>query len=73
MDRIGEMARRNQPGIIIVDRTVPGKWENYVTPEQAIPEHNLSIPWESCITMGNSFHMCQTIIINLLKNCGNLN
>ncbi|UTF93661.1 alpha-L-fucosidase [Elizabethkingia anophelis] len=55
MDRIGEMARRNQPGIIIVDRTVPGKWENYVTPEQAIPEQNLSIPWESCITMGNSF------------------
>nr|WP_199161878.1 alpha-L-fucosidase [Elizabethkingia sp. ASV34] len=55
MDKIGEMARRNQPGIIIVDRTVPGMWENYVTPEQAIPEHNLSIPWESCITMGNSF------------------
>ncbi|WP_407534005.1 alpha-L-fucosidase [Elizabethkingia miricola] len=55
MDKIGEMARRNQPGIIIVDRTVPGRWENYVTPEQAIPEHNLSIPWESCITMGNSF------------------
>ena len=55
MDKIGEMARGNQPGIIIVDRTVPGMWENYVTPEQAIPEHNLSIPWESCITMGNSF------------------
>ncbi|MDQ1096777.1 MULTISPECIES: alpha-L-fucosidase [Chryseobacterium] len=55
MDKIGTMARRNQPGIIIVDRTVPGKWENYVTPEQAVPEHALSIPWESCITMGDSF------------------
>jgi len=55
MDRIGKMARQNQPGIIIVDRTVPGEWENYVTPEQAIPEHPLDIPWESCITMGNSF------------------
>lgn len=55
MDRIGNMARKNQPGIIVVDRTVPGKWENYVTPEQAIPEHTLDIPWESCITMGNSF------------------
>lgn len=55
MDRIGGMARKNQPGIIVVDRTVPGKWENYVTPEQAIPEHPLDIPWESCITMGNSF------------------
>ncbi|WP_053326647.1 alpha-L-fucosidase [Chryseobacterium gallinarum] len=55
MDKIGNMARKNQPGIIIVDRTVPGKWENYVTPEQAVPEHALSIPWESCITMGDSF------------------
>ncbi|MGI9580276.1 alpha-L-fucosidase [Chryseobacterium sp. RRHN12] len=55
MDKIGAMARKNQPGIIIVDRTVPGKWENYVTPEQAVPEHVLSIPWESCITMGDSF------------------
>ncbi|MFD1768587.1 alpha-L-fucosidase [Sphingobacterium suaedae] len=55
MDRIGGMARKNQPGIIVVDRTVPGNWENYVTPEQAIPEHPLDIPWESCITMGNSF------------------
>jgi len=55
MDRIGGMARKNQPGIIVVDRTVPGKWENYVTPEQAIPDHPLDIPWESCITMGNSF------------------
>nr|WP_315032561.1 alpha-L-fucosidase [uncultured Chryseobacterium sp.] len=55
MDKIGNRARQNQPGIIIVDRTVPGKWENYVTPEQAIPEHPLFIPWESCMTMGDSF------------------
>jgi len=55
MDRIGSMARNNQPGIIIVDRTVPGEWENYVTPEQSIPDHTLTIPWESCITMGDSF------------------
>ncbi|SUJ07762.1 Alpha-L-fucosidase [Sphingobacterium spiritivorum] len=55
MDRIGTMARKNQPGIIVVDRTVPGAWENYVTPEQAIPDHKMDIPWESCITMGNSF------------------
>lgn len=55
MDRIGTMARKNQPGIIVVDRTVPGKWENYVTPEQQVPSVPLDIPWESCITMGNSF------------------
>jgi len=55
MDRIGAMARKNQPGILVVDRTVPGKWENYVTPEQAIPDRPLDKPWESCITMGDSF------------------
>lgn len=55
MDKIGAMARKNQPGIIMVDRTVSGKWENYVTPEQAVPEHALSTPWESCMTMGDSF------------------
>lgn len=55
MDRIGKMARQKQPGIIVVDRTVPGEWENYVTPEQQIPSEPLGIPWESCITMGNSF------------------
>lgn len=55
MDKIGTMVRKNQPGIIVVDRTVPGKWENYVTPEQAVPEKPLTIPWESCITMGDSF------------------
>ena len=55
MDRIGKMARKNQPGIIVVDRTVAGNWENYITPEQAIPKHPLNIPWESCVTMGDSF------------------
>ncbi len=55
MDKVGTMVRNNQPGIIVVDRTVSGKWENYVTPEQAIPEQAMSIPWESCMTMGDSF------------------
>lgn len=55
MNKIGNMARKNQPGIIVVDRTVPGKWENYVTPEQAIPDTYIDVPWESCITMGDSF------------------
>ena len=75
MDKIGAMARKNQPGIIIVDRTVPGKWENYVTPEQAIPDKPLDIPWESCITMGNSwsyvpndkYKPTKTIIETLVK------
>ncbi len=55
MDWIGGMARKNQPGILVVDRTVPSKWENYVTPEQTIPNQVIEVPWESVISMGNSF------------------
>jgi alpha-L-fucosidase len=49
---IAGMARQKQPGILIVDRTVHGPYENYQTPEQRIPEKKLDHPWESCITLG---------------------
>ncbi len=55
MARIAKMARSYQPGLMVVDRTVSGEFENYVTPEQTIPKEALSHPWESCITMGNSW------------------
>jgi alpha-L-fucosidase len=55
MPRIAKMARSHQPGLLVVDRTVGGKYENYVTPEQTIPAEPLPHPWESCITMGNSW------------------
>ena len=55
MKRIAEMARGYQPGLLIVDRTVTGPYENYTTPEQEIPHELLPYPWESCITMGNSW------------------
>src|SRR5690606_23759365 len=42
-------------GLIVADRTVGGIYENYVTPEQTVPEKPLNIPWESCITLGTSF------------------
>lgn len=75
MPRIANMARKKQPGIIIVDRTVPGEYENYVTPEQSIPNKPLGIPWESCMTMGNSFSYvpndqykpAREIVHNLIK------
>lgn len=75
MPRIASMARNKQPGIIVVDRTVPGEYENYVTPEQTIPEKPLDIPWESCMTMGNSFSYvpndqyksARQIVHNLIK------
>ncbi|WP_316815697.1 alpha-L-fucosidase [Pedobacter nyackensis] len=55
MSAIAAMARKKQPGILIVDRTVPGEFENYQTPEQTVPDKPLDQPWESCITMGNSW------------------
>lgn len=55
MPRIAKMARQHQPGLLFVDRTVSGEYENYVTPEQSIPDHYLPYPWESCMTLGNSW------------------
>ena len=55
MPRIAEMARRLQPGILLVDRTVAGSHENYRTPERGIPEAREDTPWESCIPLGNDW------------------
>ena len=52
---MAEMARKHQPGLIVVDRTVRGVNENYVTPEQEIPKRFLPYPWETCMTMGTSW------------------
>ena len=38
MPRIASRARELQPGLIIVDRTIHGPYENYQTPERTIPE-----------------------------------
>ncbi|MBO4827099.1 MAG: alpha-L-fucosidase [Prevotella sp.] len=51
MPAIAAMARSRQPGIIIVDRTIRGPYENYQTPERTIPERQLNYPWESCIPL----------------------
>ena len=51
LPRIVANARRLQPGIIVVDRTCGGEFENYQTPEQTIPDHQILTPWESCITL----------------------
>ncbi|HUR65027.1 MAG TPA: alpha-L-fucosidase [Chitinophagaceae bacterium] len=55
MKKIAAMARTYQPGLLIVDRTVPGEYENYTTPEQEVPDTPLSYPWETCMTMGGSW------------------
>ena len=55
MPRLAAMARRQQPGLIVVDRTVGGRYENYRTPEQEVPDKPLPYVWESCLTMGDQW------------------
>ncbi len=55
MARLVKEARAKQPKLIVVDRAVPGEQQNYLTPEQHIPENGLPYPWETCMTMGNSW------------------
>lgn len=55
MDRIATMTRQHQSDIMIVDRTIRGKYENYQTPERSVPEEQLPIPWESCIPLSSDW------------------
>ena len=53
-DIVGEV-RRLQPGLIVVDRTIGGAYENYVTPERKIPEVPPERPWESNIPLAKNW------------------
>tara|TARA_B110001450_G_scaffold85386_1_gene81259 strand:+ start:5877 stop:8072 length:2196 start_codon:yes stop_codon:yes gene_type:complete len=57
MDRIARMARKNQPGLIIVDRLAGGKFENYLSPEghHNLPKKPLHKPWELCMSLGKGW------------------
>lgn len=55
MDRMVDMARSKQPGLIVVDRTVSGPHENYLTPEEKVPDKPLGKPWESCFTISTQW------------------
>jgi len=55
MDELVQKFRKKQPGIIVVDRAVPGKNQNYLTPENQVPDTMLPYPWESCIIMGGGW------------------
>lgn len=55
MKPIATMARKNQPGLIMVDRHGAPEYVNYLTPEQKIPKHFIGVPWETCMTMGKSW------------------
>ena len=75
MNGMAAMARKHQPGLIVVDRTVGGENENFITPEGEIPSHYLPYPWETCMTMGTAwpykpndqFKSAGTLIRNLCR------
>jgi alpha-L-fucosidase len=83
MKLISEKARAKQPGMLVVDRWVPGEYENYLTPEQKTPEKALLVPWESCITMGGAWGWVKNdnyksskelvqLLVNIVAKGGNL-
>ena len=55
MAGIAQMARAHQPGLIVVDRSVHGPFENYRTPEQHVPDEILAYPWETNMSMSQSW------------------
>lgn len=55
LDTVLVEARKHNPGLISVDRTIRGRNENYQTPERSIPEKQQNTPWESCITLSNDW------------------
>ncbi|MBN2211920.1 MAG: alpha-L-fucosidase [Sedimentisphaerales bacterium] len=52
-DKIAAIARKHQPGILVVHRGAGGRYEDYRTPEQQIPNKALPYAWETCLTMGD--------------------
>jgi len=55
MDELVKKAREKQPGLLVVDRAVHGINQNYLTPENRVPEKALNYPWESCIISGGGW------------------
>jgi alpha-L-fucosidase len=83
MNKIASMARGYQPGLIIVDRSVTGEFENYTTPEQEVPKEPLPYPWETCMTMAGSWsyvpndnykstHQLIELLVRIVAKGGNL-
>jgi alpha-L-fucosidase len=55
MPALAAAARRIRPGLLIVDRTVHGPFEDYRTPEQEVPDAPLPHPWETCMTIATQW------------------
>jgi len=55
MDELVDKIRTRQPDAIVVDRAVEGKNQNYLTPENTVPDKMLPYPWESCMILGGGW------------------
>jgi len=55
MPRLVANARDKQPGLIVVDRAVPGPYQNYLTPEARVPDEAIPYPWEVPMPMAGSW------------------
>jgi alpha-L-fucosidase len=60
MPSLVKKVRQQQPEVLVVDRDVPGPYQNYLTPEQQIPDSILPYPWETCMTMAGSWSYVAT-------------
>jgi len=83
MDELVIKARQKQPSLIVVDRSVYGKNQNYLTPENSVPENVIHDPWESCITSTGrwshlvnaeymSGHVGLHVLVDVVAKGGNL-
>ncbi|MFK7834486.1 MAG: alpha-L-fucosidase [Winogradskyella sp.] len=83
MDELVDKLRKKQPGLIVVDRAVHGKNQNYLTPENRVPEKELPYPWESCIISGGGWaythdavymsgHQGVQMLVDIVAKGGNL-
>jgi len=55
MYELVDKIRSKQPEAIVVDRAVLGKNQNYLTPENMVPDKMLPYPWESCMILGGGW------------------
>lgn len=55
MKEIAQKIRKYQEDLLIVDRTIGGEFENYVTPERKIPEIAPKKVWESNIPLAKNW------------------
>jgi alpha-L-fucosidase len=58
MDKLAQIARKHKSDMLLVDRTMGGKYENYVTPERGFPKTKKDAPkqiWEANFPLGDNW------------------